>query len=181
MVMDNELKKTLFQALVNGNELEIRKIITKNNIDINEKDGSGNSLLHNAILIGTESSVKAILDLKADPRITNNEGLTPLKLAQAIGGDIAEFTSHYLDEKLRTELVRTEPEAKFARHLIAGGANPFSEDLQGNSAFDLVAEQPKKARLLTSSLEKLSLATSAERVDSPTSVTNPMLKPSRSS
>ena len=156
-------KQELFTALDNGNEKEIQNVIKKYKIRINSQDSSGNTLLHYAVMTGNESSVKALLDLKADPSIRNNEQLTPLAMAKVIGGDIADYTAHYLDEKLRTEMIRIEPQRMasevspidygFAENLMKGGANPYSKNEQGESALDLAKTQKRAPYNLSEFLE----------------------------
>ncbi len=128
----------MHEALIGGNELQIRKLISTNDLDINKPDKGGNTLLHLAVLSGNESSVKAILDLEPDPTIKNKQGKTPLQLAKTLGGEIAENTAHQLDEHLRIEVIRSTPNKEFVNKLVLGGADPSSKDLQGKSTVSIL-------------------------------------------
>ena len=51
------------------------------NIDIEDKDSSGNTPLHWAVFTGSENSVNFLLALKANPNSINNDIFTPLHLS----------------------------------------------------------------------------------------------------
>ena len=46
------------------------------------KDKSGNNPLHRAIIKGEVETVAVLLDLGADPKASNNNGLSPLRQAR---------------------------------------------------------------------------------------------------
>lgn len=134
----NNSDNQIHEALIGGNELQIRNLIATNGLNINKPDKDGNTLLHLAVLSGNESSVKAILDLQPDPTIKNKHGDTPLELAKAIGGEIAENTAYQLDDHLRIEVIREEPNTKFVKSLVLGGADPHSKDSAEKSAISIL-------------------------------------------
>lgn len=117
--MENE--KEILKEIENGNEGIIWDLIKTKKIRATEICSDGNTLLHHAVLFGNESSIKALLDLGANPVIRNKDGKTPLELAKSIGGEIADGMSFQLDEHLRTEVVRTAFNPTFITRLVLGG------------------------------------------------------------
>jgi ankyrin repeat protein len=60
----------------------VEYILEETDLDINSKDKEGNTVLHNAILKGSESTVTVLLNTRhPDVNVQNAEGKTPLLLA----------------------------------------------------------------------------------------------------
>jgi ankyrin repeat protein len=54
----------------------------ENGANVNAKTNDGSTPLHGASRYGHESVIALLLEKDADPSITNDEGKTPLQLAQ---------------------------------------------------------------------------------------------------
>jgi hypothetical protein len=81
--------------------------------DANEKDSSGNSLVHAAVQWKRLDLLQPLLDARANVNLRDREGRTPLHLA---------CTSDFVDA---------------ARMLLARGADPYLADASGNAPADL--------------------------------------------
>jgi ankyrin repeat protein len=55
--------------------------------NLNMQGPFGNTLLHTAVISGDLTEVRKLLAAGADPRITNREGQTPLRVAVILGHD----------------------------------------------------------------------------------------------
>ncbi|MDH4227808.1 MAG: ankyrin repeat domain-containing protein [Deltaproteobacteria bacterium] len=109
-------------AALNGNLAEARRLIGSG-VNIDEKDGIGNTALHLAASAGNAAIVRVLLDAGAKVDAQNNSLMTPLHMA----------VRHPDKEKHEAAYV-----------LMARGANVDAKNIQGNAPVDMVDERVDK-------------------------------------
>ncbi|MDR1434961.1 MAG: ankyrin repeat domain-containing protein, partial [Puniceicoccales bacterium] len=79
----DEMIRELFKLVKNGDVEKTGEFFKsqEENIDINEKNDLGNTLLHVAIDRDNEEMIKFLIDRGADAHVKNNHGQTPLDFA----------------------------------------------------------------------------------------------------
>jgi ankyrin repeat protein len=77
----NGCSTTLDETITRGDLDDIKSIVNKDRAKINERDESGNTILHNAVREGNIEIVKYILSQDADVNIKNGGGETALQIA----------------------------------------------------------------------------------------------------
>lgn len=97
-MVGNNIPLSMHEALLAGDEIKIQNIINVHNLDINQQDDKGNTLLHYAVMSGNESSIRTILDLSPNTKVKNGEGRTPLRLSQDIGSKLPEDITFQLND-----------------------------------------------------------------------------------
>jgi ankyrin repeat protein len=99
----------IFDAIKN-NDVDIVKSLIENNISlVNQTDNTGNTPLHNAVLVSSKPIIGILLSKGADIDAGNTQKSTPLQLAIANKND------------------------EIAKYLIDKGANINKQDLRGNT------------------------------------------------
>ena len=88
-------------------------------LDVAARDRDGNTLLHDAALLGDTEAMRWLLERKADPNATNRLGQTPLHVVRS------------------PVLVVPNPQMQA---LLDGGAKPDAVDGDGNTALHLAAK-----------------------------------------
>ena len=68
----------IFQAAKEGNTILLETFFLDQQEDVNQQDLLGNTPLIYACSTAKEDTVKFLLKKKANPNISNNEGITPL-------------------------------------------------------------------------------------------------------
>lgn len=116
--------------------------------DINHKDNSGNTILHNMTARNNPEEVKFLLDHKADTNITNNEGKLPaficfynatmLKLILDAGFDV---NTKNVNGYTLLHFAARGNYSNIVRMLIEYGANIHEKTPDGKNAFILALEQ----------------------------------------
>ncbi|MCM2676196.1 ankyrin repeat domain-containing protein [Alkalicoccobacillus plakortidis] len=109
-----EYETTELMDAVNAEDLDEVNRLIESGVNLNDQDGYGETALHYAVFYGNTEIVGILLEAGADPNHENERETTPL---------IAAVYYDYLDGALL---------------LLDYGANPELEDLDGDSAMNLL-------------------------------------------
>ena len=118
MIPNDEGVKALHWAAQGNQAVMIYYLVKIRNLDIEDKDSSGNTPLHWAVFAGSENSVNFLLALKANPNSMNNDILTPLHLS------VKSIEDHGSDRIIKS--------------LLLEGANRAMIDMDHKMAIDYV-------------------------------------------
>ncbi len=136
----------LMQAIKNGDNKTFNKLVNEN-IDVNEKDAKGATLLHYAALQLNKDMITALLTAGAKINTQDNEGRTPLHYATNSGyGARLEFETGLKpildllllnganiwlrDNNNRTPIFSALERAKLQRYLRGKRISPTADDLK---------------------------------------------------
>lgn len=86
---EKERIETLFKAIADNEDISYFKSVFKDVGKANAKNNSGDTLLTYAILLQRYSIVASVLNLGADPNMTNGLGYSPLEIAIEIGDAVS--------------------------------------------------------------------------------------------
>jgi len=83
--IDEHGHNLIFDALSNGSKNLIKKIMNNKNVDINQVDKSGRTILHQSTVLGDKEIAIALMEKGADPTIQDKSGKNFLFYAAAEG------------------------------------------------------------------------------------------------
>lgn len=142
----NSLIKSVFSFFLK------RKIDINQNVDINETDGNGMTLLHYVSALGDKTVVQQLLDLGANTTIKNNRHETPLKLSAKLGNhlivkSLMDFTCDNTDHSLK--LSNMTAYAKKTDGIMSGGLYHDAQDEKWMIKSSYVNEHSLSESILT--------------------------------
>jgi ankyrin repeat protein len=123
---------SLNEAIQKGDLDDIKSIVSEDRAKINERDDSGNTILHNAVREGNIEIVKYLLSQDADVNIKNSGGETALQIAiysnneelikylVSNGADV-NFKGVYDESPLHDAIMKGNIE--IVKYLVSRGAN----------------------------------------------------------
>lgn len=119
--LDNNGRLPLHNAVINRHSDVVNLLIPKTT-DINQKETTlGNTPLHIAAINGDNESSKVLFEAKANPKIKNNKGKTPLDYAVKYG--YINLVTYYAENNLATksDIVLTKDARKAANSELVDG------------------------------------------------------------
>lgn len=71
----------LLTAVAEEDTEEVERLLTRNNVDVNYRTASGQSIMHYAAVVGSYSCMMLLIENGADIHVTDNAGKSPLDIA----------------------------------------------------------------------------------------------------
>jgi ankyrin repeat protein len=134
--------ESLFQALRNGDESEVRRLLHAR-VDANAQDSDGTPALMAATLYGSANMVKVLLDRGANPNVGNKAGATALVWAVPDPEKVKLLVTRGAEVNAHSENLNTTPfliaasypgSVELLRFLAGKGADLKARDKTGGSA-----------------------------------------------